>query len=165
MPLNALFEQYVPNLGSGVPLHRMHESAVCRCTDPVRDSFTAVVVSELALQPSFMRIISELPSFNGFRQESALHRAEWSSSKKHRESEWASKCEVQNEQPSTGMSMSGLPKKEPSMSDLKKAAKDKIDATADAAKKATGKVIDKAKDLSHTAGKKADDTAKKLKDA
>ena len=51
------------------------------------------------------------------------------------------------------------------MSDLKQKAKDKIDATADAAKKATGKVIDKAKDLSHTAGKKADDTAKKLKEA
>ena len=43
---------------------------------PSVSSFTAVVVSELALQPSFMRIISELPSFNGFRQESALHRAE-----------------------------------------------------------------------------------------
>jgi len=62
------------------------------------------------------------------------------------------------------MSISGLPKRT-SMSDLKQTAKDKIDATADAAKKATGKVIDKAKDLSHTAGRKADDTAKKLKDA
>ena len=132
---------------------------------PSVSSFTAVVVSELALQPSFMRIISEPASLNGSCQESAVSSGNGVLRRKHPESEWASKCEVQNEQPSTGMSMSGLPKKEPSMSDLKKAAKDKIDATADAAKKATGKVIDKAKDLSHTAGRKADDTAKKLKDA
>ena len=55
--------------------------------------------------------------------------------------------------------------KELSMSDLKHTAKDKIEATANAAKKATGKVVDKAKDLSHSAGKKMDDAAKKLKKA
>jgi hypothetical protein len=51
------------------------------------------------------------------------------------------------------------------MSDLKDKAKDKIDAAAETAKKATEKVVDKTKDVAHAAGKKMEEGAKKLKDA
>jgi hypothetical protein len=51
------------------------------------------------------------------------------------------------------------------MSDLKDKAKDRIDAVAEAAKKATEKVVDKTKDAAHAAGKKLEEGAKKLKDA
>ena len=40
---------------------------------------------------------------------------------------------------------------------MKQTAKEKIDAAAAAAKKATSKVVDKTKDLSHDAGKKLDE--------
>lgn len=51
------------------------------------------------------------------------------------------------------------------MSDLKDQAKEKIDATAEAAKKAAAKVVDKSKDVAHAAGEKMEQGAKKLKDA
>jgi uncharacterized protein YjbJ (UPF0337 family) len=51
------------------------------------------------------------------------------------------------------------------MSNLTDKAKNKIDAAADSAKTATGKVTDKARDIAHSTGKKMEDGAKKLKDA
>jgi uncharacterized protein YjbJ (UPF0337 family) len=51
------------------------------------------------------------------------------------------------------------------MSDLKDKAKEKIEDAADAAKKATGKVVDKSKDVAHSAGKKMEQGGKWLQDA
>jgi hypothetical protein len=48
------------------------------------------------------------------------------------------------------------------MSDLREKTKTKIDATADAAKQATDKVIDKSKDAAHTAGKILEKQGKRL---
>jgi hypothetical protein len=50
------------------------------------------------------------------------------------------------------------------MSNLKDQVKDKIDDTADAAKKTTGKVVDKAKNLTHKAGEAIEKGAKRLQD-
>ncbi len=51
------------------------------------------------------------------------------------------------------------------MNDLKDKAKDKIDATAEAGKKAAAKVADKSKDLAQATGEKLEQGAKKLKGA
>ena len=51
------------------------------------------------------------------------------------------------------------------MSDLKDKVKEKIDAGADSAKKATDLIVDNAKDLAHKAGKKLKEGGKRLQDA
>jgi hypothetical protein len=51
------------------------------------------------------------------------------------------------------------------MNDIKTKAKRKIDDAADAAKKATGKVLDRSKDLARSAGKKIEEGGKRLQDA
>jgi hypothetical protein len=51
------------------------------------------------------------------------------------------------------------------MSDLKDKAKEKIDDAADAARKATDKVVDKSKDIVHSVGKKMEEGGKRLQDA
>jgi hypothetical protein len=48
------------------------------------------------------------------------------------------------------------------MSDLKDKAKANIDEGADAAKKATDRVVDNAKDVAHRAGKKLKEGGKRL---
>lgn len=51
------------------------------------------------------------------------------------------------------------------MSDLKSKIKDKIDNTADAAKRTTDRVAAKSKDIAHAAGKKMEQGGKKLRNA
>ena len=48
------------------------------------------------------------------------------------------------------------------MSNLREKTKGKIDAAADAAKRATDKVVDKSKDVAHSAGKKLEQEGKRL---
>lgn len=51
------------------------------------------------------------------------------------------------------------------MSGLKDKTKKKIDDAAEAAKKATGKIVDKSKDVAHSVGKKMEEGGKRLQGA